>query len=501
MQAGTVIGGRYRLVRRVGEGAIAQIWEAEHLTLGRPVAIKFLHTTGSPQSEASQRFVREARVAAAVKHRNVVDIVDFGLTDGDHRPYMVMELLEGTTLNQYLEKRTRLPIGEAARIVSDMLRGLAAVHDAGIVHRDLKPDNIILVNDEDGPFPKLVDFGLSRKVGRGDMTAEGIILGTPDYMSPEQAQGQRHIDARTDIYSMGVIFYELVTGQMPFDGGTLAELLSRVVDGKSVPLTDRLPDAPPLLVDIISRAMHRDRNKRFANAREMRAALATANLAPFSHGESGLMHVEPPKAPAATPSGLFRDVQLPRESTTLDEAGQPALAPELEKTEAVGSPPVVEAPSVPPAAALAPTLPAMSAVVLPPGEASPRAAPVRRDESAGVFKVAEEAPPRRSSIWGPVVLVIALASIAGGLFVYWLETQSLPFVGGATEADAGAALVDAEAPLVGGAVDAASGAAAASDTGIEAPLDAGTSEPVIDAGEEEERPATRRRRRRPRRRR
>ena len=469
VQVGSVIGGRYRLLRQVGEGAMAAIWEAEHMTLGRSVAVKFLHTVGPPQSDASQRFVREARVAAAIKHRNVVDIIDFGLTDGDHRPFMVMELLEGQTLNDYLATRGRLSVPDAARLVSDVLRGLAAVHDAGIVHRDLKPDNIFLVRDEDGPFPKLLDFGLSRRVGRGDMTAEGIILGTPDYMSPEQAQGQRHIDARTDIYSMGVIFYELVTGQMPFDGSSLAELLSRVVDGKYVPLTDRFPDAPPLLVDILERAMHKDRARRYGNAREMRAALATANLAPFQHGESGLMAVEgraTPSSPDARgqtgpnpPSGVFREANRP-ERATIDApidalledneplAGEATRMDDLsnEVTRALDAPPTFDDQTAEPRAPLkadkprahtpvayAPTMPAGMAVVLPESRplTSERGEPTgrRQDEGAGVFRTsrATSPPPKGGTGWWAILLVIALASVAGGVIVYWMQGGLLPF--------------------------------------------------------------------------
>jgi serine/threonine-protein kinase len=499
---------------------MAAIWEAEHQTLGRSVAVKFLHVLGPPQSEASQRFVREARVAAAIKHRNVVDIIDFGLTDDDHRPYMVMELLEGQALGAFLDARGRLGIADAAHIVSDVLRGLAAVHDAGIVHRDLKPDNIFLVNDEDGPFPKLLDFGLSRRVGRGDMTAEGLILGTPDYMSPEQAKGQRHIDARTDIYSMGVIFYELVTGQMPFDGGSLADLLGRVVEGKYVALDERLPDAPPLLVDIIHRSMHRDRNERYANAREMRAALATANLAPFAHGESGLMLVEPmrisPSFPQLTnnpPSGVFSDAGPDRsEKSTLDAVsidelrtrdsdalpGEPTRMEDLdnEVTRAVPPPPPRRPPAPPgkrseslpevpvtqhTPVAYAQTMPSAMAVVLPEARRDPSLGR-RVDDSAGVFKTSEADAPKKGGGWLSILLVVALASVAGGVIVYWMQGGPLPF--DLPGADPLVTVVDDAGPADAGAQDA--GMDAGMDTGIDAPapIDVGLDDAAgLDASE------------------
>ena len=488
---------------------MAAIWEAEHQTLGRSVAVKFLHAVGPPHSEASQRFVREARVAAGIKHRNIVDIIDFGLSDDDHRPYMVMELLEGQALGAFLEARGRLGIADAAHIVSEVLRGLAAVHDAGIVHRDLKADNIFLVNDEDGPFPKLLDFGLSRRVGRGDMTAEGLILGTPDYMSPEQAKGQRHIDARTDIYSMGVIFYELVTGQMPFDGGSLADLLGRVVDGNYIPIEERLPDVPPLLVDIIQRSMHRDRGERYANAREMRAALATANLAPFSHGESGLIIVEPmrisPSLPQLTnnpPSGVFSDAGPDRkEKATLDAVpieelgprdsdalpGEPTRMEDLdnEVTRAVPPPPPRRPPPPPSKrsgslpevpvtqhtpGAYAQTMPSGMAVVLPEMRRDPSMSR-RVDDSAGVFKTAEADAPKKGSGWFSIVLVIALASVAGGVIVYWMQGGALPFD------------LPGFDPLVAAVDDAGPGDAGPDDVGPDAGMDAGVDAPApIDAG-------------------
>ncbi len=377
---------------------MAQVWRAEHLTLGRAVAVKFLHAAGSPNGEAAQRFVREARLAASITHRNVVDIVDFGLTEPDHVPYMVMELLRGRALGEHLEASGPLAIPDAARIVSELLRGLAAVHDAGLVHRDLKPDNIFLVDDEDGAYPKLVDFGLSRRVGRSDMTAQGIILGTPDYMSPEQAEGASHIDARTDVYAMGVILYELVSGQMPFDGASLAELLSHVADGTSIPLRARLPDAPEALVAIIERAMHRDPGQRFASAREMRAALGASNL--FVTGTPGPFLRAAP-SPHVSPRSMG--------ASTLDERSPVGAAPHEERTDetlrpAEPEPPVGEAPTLRPPGPLPP---------LPPKDGG-RARAGARGDAARTFVVAPTVPPRPRSVWGPILGVVALASVAGG---------------------------------------------------------------------------------------
>jgi len=184
LAAGTVIGGRYRLVREVGRGGMATVWEALHLTLHVPVAVKFLQIVGPNVADIAKRFLQEARVAAAIRHRNVIEIMDFGVTDEERIPYMVMELLTGESLADKLTRDRYVSPAEAAFIASLSLRGLSVVHDSGIVHRDLKPENIFLVEDPDGTYPKLLDFGVSRKLGGGasGLTRQGKRVGTPDYM-------------------------------------------------------------------------------------------------------------------------------------------------------------------------------------------------------------------------------------------------------------------------------------------------------------------------------
>jgi serine/threonine-protein kinase len=281
---GTVLAGRYRLLRPVGRGGFAAVWEAEHVTLQSKVAIKFLLKTGAPESEASQRFLREARVAASVKHRNVLEIIDFGFTDaepatpnGPERgvPYMVMELLRGRTLGDLLETE-RVTVRHAVDIVGGLLRGLAAVHDAGLVHRDIKPHNVFLVEDEDGDFPKLVDFGLSRRTGATDLTAEGVLLGTPLYMAPEQAKRASDLDARVDIYAVGVMLYEMLAGRPPFRAPMIVELLRQIIDDAPPPLASLAPLVPPELVHVVETAIRKDPAERYTDARAMRTALLAA---------------------------------------------------------------------------------------------------------------------------------------------------------------------------------------------------------------------------------
>ena len=288
-EPGTVVGERYKLVRKIGEGGLASVWEAEHLTLASKIAVKFLHRTGPMQSEASQRFLREARVAASVRHRNVVEIIDFGFADGEI-PYMVMEFLHGRTLGELLLERHKLPFEEAAKVCAGTLRGLAAVHAAGLVHRDIKPDNIFLVDDpEEGFYAKLVDFGLSRRAGRSDMTAEGTLMGTPQYMSPEQAAGKTDLDARTDIYSVGVVLYEMIAGEVPFDSDSLADILKDVVWTPPRPLRELTPDVPEKLAFVVETAMAKDREHRFVDARAMRASLLDSGVYTSNEPSSGLL--------------------------------------------------------------------------------------------------------------------------------------------------------------------------------------------------------------------
>jgi serine/threonine-protein kinase len=326
-EPGTIVGERYKLVRKIGEGGLAAVWEAEHLTLASKIAVKFLHRTGPMQSEASQRFLREARVAASVRHRNVVEIIDFGFDDGEI-PYMVMEFLVGRSLGDHLLEKHALPFDEAAKIIAGTLRGLAAVHAAGLVHRDIKPDNIFLVDDaEDGFYAKLVDFGLSRRAGRSDMTAEGTLMGTPQYMSPEQAAGKTDLDARTDIYSVGVVLYEMLAGQVPFDSESLADILKDVVWTPPKPLSELVPDVPEKLAFVVETAMAKDREHRFVDARAMRASLLDSGVYTSNEPASGLLtKMALDELESSQPSIRLRHASttgsnptIPRKKPSLDE--------------------------------------------------------------------------------------------------------------------------------------------------------------------------------------
>ncbi len=275
---GDIVGARYRLGKPLGEGGAAQVFEARDLTLDRKVAVKLLFSDERDKEELAAQFLREAKISAAVQHQHVISIVDFGTTE-DNTPYMVMELLEGLSLADRLERDAVLSPMEAVELGALVLRGLGAVHRAAIVHRDLKPENIFLVEDGDGYLPKILDFGISRSVdpasGResAHSTQDGLLVGTPDYMSPEQVRGLSDIDTRTDIYSIGVILYEVVTGRMPFESENVGDLMIMIAAGNAPTAAEVAPWVPEALSKVIERAMSRQRDMRYQTTREMLEAL------------------------------------------------------------------------------------------------------------------------------------------------------------------------------------------------------------------------------------
>jgi serine/threonine-protein kinase len=286
-RARPLIAGRYRLEEPIGEGGMAQVWRAMDQRLDRPVALKLLTLTAEDETQerAVQRFLREARLAAAVRHPNVVDVLDFGTTD-EGRPFMVLELLEGESLEARLSREPALTLAELVELMIAVLDGLEAVHRAGIVHRDVKPDNVFLVADGDRARPKLLDFGVSRadgEEGRRSVltTIEGRLVGTPEYMSPEQARGRRDVDLRTDVYSVGVMLYEAITGKLPYQADGLGDLIIAIAMGGAPPVVLLQPDVGEPLSDVIACAMALKRDERFPSARAMRDALISAAEASF----------------------------------------------------------------------------------------------------------------------------------------------------------------------------------------------------------------------------
>lgn len=273
--AGTVVGSKYQLESPIGEGASGAVWKASHVTLGRKVAVKILGPQQAAVDEVRRRFIREAKVSALLHHRNVVQVLDYGVLDGGRHPYIVMELLEGESLADRLGERSGGDEARLLELVGQVLGGLAAVHDAGILHRDLKPENIFIVRDSDGDYAKLIDFGISCSDSDSKLTRHGVIVGTPAYMSPEQARG-RELDERTDLFSVGLILFEMFAGILPFDGDRANDVLIRVATTDMPALEQVRPGLPKAVYAVVDRAVMRDPAKRFRCARAMRRAVLEA---------------------------------------------------------------------------------------------------------------------------------------------------------------------------------------------------------------------------------
>jgi serine/threonine-protein kinase len=274
---GRSIAGRYTVVRRIGKGAIGAIYEVRHTKLDRRFAMKTLAGDFAEDPDTLARFRREADVIAKLRHPNIVDIVDWDVTDAG-APYLVMELLRGENLALRLKRTGPMPWPIIGRVIDEMLAALTVAHRAGVVHRDLKPHNIFLAVDDAGDERvKLLDFGVSKVRGGQVVTSvEGAVIGTPAYMSPEQAEGRADVGPEADVWSTGAILYEMVTGQRAFRAPTIPALMYAICHGHAPPIGGRRPDAPPLLEDIVGRALSRDPKRRLASAEQMRSELREA---------------------------------------------------------------------------------------------------------------------------------------------------------------------------------------------------------------------------------
>ena len=259
---GTLLGNKYRLDRLIGRGGMGAVFAGVHTLTGRPVAVKVLHHEQVENADTAQRFLREARVVAGLKHPNVVDVLDLG-EEPDRTVYMVLELLEGETFTRLLEREGPLSFERAAELLYPVMRALTWAHGRGVVHRDIKPDNLFLHRDAEGHvIPKVLDFGIAKALdepGSTHVTQTGFVMGTPAYMSPEQAEGvPERIGAASDVWSMGVVWYEALVGELPFGGPTPTAILLAVNAGRFTRLTKRIPALPVPVANAIDKALVRD---------------------------------------------------------------------------------------------------------------------------------------------------------------------------------------------------------------------------------------------------
>jgi serine/threonine-protein kinase len=318
---GTVLAGKYRVDRLLGEGGMGWVVVATHLQLEQRVALKFMRAAGGMGStEAIRRFIREGRAAARIQSEHVARVSDVGTLESGV-PYLVMEYLEGQDLDSLLREQPQLPVPVAIDYAIQACEGLSEVHAAGIVHRDLKPANVFLARRSDGSVRvKLLDFGISKiSAGpgapqEGSMTTTQALMGSPLYMAPEQMRSSKSVDARADIWSMGVIVYEMLAGHSPFPGDTLPEVCARILAEPPAPLQDDRSDVPPELEALVLKCLAKDSRERFQDVSELAGALAEF-APPQSRGAADrierLVRARPPmlsdrSMATTTPQGVAR---------------------------------------------------------------------------------------------------------------------------------------------------------------------------------------------------
>lgn len=382
---GSVIG-RYTLERMIGEGGMGSVWAATHALTRKHVALKFLKGAAAERPDVVRRFLREARAASAVHHPNVVQIHDvLQLEDG--RPVMVMDLLVGESLGDRLNRQGSIPLPDLARVLVPVISAVGTAHALGIVHRDLKPDNIFLVRRPDGSEdPQVLDFGIAKLTAdegeaakTAGLTQTGSMLGTPYYMSPEQAFGEKGVDQRADVWAMGVILYQCLTGRRPVSGENLGQLFKVLMSGDIVPIRQVAPHLPDDVCHLIDRMLVTDRHQRLPDLREVLAVLKR-------YTDAAAQTFDAPIAPIET-------------ETTHGSSVLPAV----------------------PQDAATPIVVHGGTVAMQPGDALPAttAAPLTRASSG-------PSPPRPGGRSGPLIAGIVLALVVGGGLAAFFLSRGAP---------------------------------------------------------------------------
>jgi serine/threonine protein kinase len=279
---GSLVSGKYRILRLVGDGGMGTVYEAQHEVLGTRVAIKVLHPELVRRSGLVERFLQEARVVAKIRSPHVVQVIDVDRTPDAGDAYIVMELLEGEALSSVVDRLRKLPAPTACEYTTQILEALEAAHSLGVIHRDLKPENVFVTFVAGKPVLKLIDFGIAKLRAADDgtvrknLTVAGVVMGTAEYMAPEQARSAGEVDARADLYAVGVMLYEMLAGVRPVNGDDARIVALKVERGEVVPLVQVAPEVPRELAGFVHRAMAPRPELRFPTATEMRLALEAA---------------------------------------------------------------------------------------------------------------------------------------------------------------------------------------------------------------------------------
>jgi len=366
---GTLVNGKYRIVRPLGDGGMGSVYEGRHAVLGTRVAIKVLHPELARRTGLVERFLQEARVAAQIRSPHVVQVTDVDRTpEGD--AYIVMELLEGESLSAVMDRQRKLPVAIACDYTLQILEALEAAHALGVIHRDLKPENVFLTFPGSKALLKLIDFGIA-KARRTDpqqknLTVAGVVMGTAEYMAPEQARSADKVDARADLYAVGVLLYEMIAGARPVNGDDARVIALRVERGDVVPLVQAAPEAPRELAGLVHRAMAARPELRFATATEMRLALEKAAAA--KRPATAALAAAAVRAPGATATAAPTNTSAPRLAAParLVTAPIPAASsgPSAPGTDREGAPNTERAPPIP--TAMTPPTPAYAGVAMSP---------------------------------------------------------------------------------------------------------------------------------------
>jgi serine/threonine protein kinase len=318
---GSLLGGKFRIERLLGAGAMGTVYAIDHELTRHKRALKLLHPAVQNIPDIVRRFLNEASAAGRAGNPHLVETFDAGtLPTGE--PYVVMELLEGETLGAVLRRERILDPSLAAELVAQAAEGMESAHRAGIIHRDLKPENLFVTTRDGRPFIKIMDFGVS-KFATGTSsgmrgTQAGMVYGSPAYMSPEQLTAQADVDPRTDVFALGVVLFECLTGALPFDGPTVEVLMVKLLRGETRPIETLRPGLPPALIEIVRRAIATDRDERFPTAHVLAEALAPFRAVPardasdlafaatMASGAPGLISSRAPSGPPTLPAGVPR---------------------------------------------------------------------------------------------------------------------------------------------------------------------------------------------------
>ena len=430
LEAGSIIGDRYRLTRALGEGAMGWVWEGSHVHTGKTYALKFLK---GGKDEDRKRFQREVRAAAAVKHPNVVGMHDFvELKNGVL--VMVMDMLEGETLGSVLKRENQIALPNLAAMTLPVIAALEAAHAVGVIHRDLKPENVFLAKGEDGSItPKVLDFGVAKLTAveglaarTQALTGTGSMVGTPYYMSPEQVVSEKDLDARADVWSLGVVLYECLAGVRPTEADNVGRVLKRILMADFTPLAELRPDLPEEVTALVMKMLDGDREQRTRALADVRGVLAKHAGAqieeiPGAPAKDAIVIVDRPSPTSFSRADTHRAVSVHAEKSprsplrfvamggaalaagvaifawraSTAPAGTTTLPPVAPVSVAASAPATAVVPSAEPAAPLASAPPSASSVAVAVAKPSPaiKPVPVKSAPATRASSVASAAPP------------------------------------------------------------------------------------------------------------